>query len=102
MSKRCFRVEHFGLLDVDLYWLDIILKQAGCTALGTPTFTPARATGNRDLPMMVWPIVQASCHLTSLVNARFYLLANLGANLPFSICRTYTDPREKAAGLLRI
>jgi len=63
MSKGCSRVEHLGLPDVDLYWLDIVLEHAGSTALDTPAFTPARATGIRDLPVMVWPIIQARCHL---------------------------------------
>ncbi len=71
MSERRTWVEHFGLLDVDMYWFDIVLKHAGSTALGTPTFAPTRPTGGRDLPVMIWPIVQARCHLLCTEYASF-------------------------------
>ena len=64
MSKGCRWVEHFGLLDVDMHdWLYIVAKHVSSTALDTPTFAPTRARRGRNLPMMVWPIVQARCHL---------------------------------------
>ena len=63
MSKRRTWVEHFGLLDVDMYRFDIVLEHAGSTALDTLAFTPTRATRGPNLPMMLRPIVQARCHL---------------------------------------
>ena len=57
MSKRRTWVEHFNLLDVDMYWFDIVVEHAGSTAFDTLTFAPTRATGGFYLPVMIWPIV---------------------------------------------
>ena len=63
MSPGCSWSIKLGFLNVDLRnFIDGVFEQFGSTALDTIPFT-LWPTGIRDLPVMVWPIIQARCHL---------------------------------------